>query len=130
MIDAINILSAHCITVLNKHERFKLTSENVKIGDVIRETSTDLFYYVTDTSNLNKNDGYKLLPYDTDWVSVDNHLPKPFTIVTIKCENGHIGKGFMHTDKSWWAVGTNMNVKITDTKVVLWSSTPMSSIRK
>lgn len=122
-----NILKESRITVTNKDERLKLTTEVVTVGSVIVETATDLTYYVEDVTKLDNDDGYKILPPDTDWVSCDNKLPDPFNIVKIKCDNGYMGKGFIHVDKSWWCVGINRNDKITDTKVVLWSPMNLTS---
>ena len=46
------------VTVANKNARFALTTEDVQLGDVVREANTGLMYYVTDIYNLNSEDGY------------------------------------------------------------------------
>ncbi len=46
------------VPVANDTARFKLTTDDVQNGDVVKVTSTGLMYFVTDQTKLNSADGY------------------------------------------------------------------------
>lgn len=46
------------VVVADQAARFNLTTEQVQLGDVVRQTDTGVLYYVTDTSKLNAAAGY------------------------------------------------------------------------
>lgn len=46
------------VTVANETARFALTTSNVQLGDVVKQTDTGKMYFVIDTSKLNQASGY------------------------------------------------------------------------
>ena len=46
------------VTVANQAARFALTTTDVQLGDVVKQTDTGIMYYVVDTSHLSSADGY------------------------------------------------------------------------
>ena len=46
------------VIVQNEAERYALTSEDIQIGDTVKQMDTGAIYYVTNPSSLNTADGY------------------------------------------------------------------------
>lgn len=48
------------VTVADDTARFKLTSDDVQLGDTVKVTSSGKMYYVVDTANLDEEAGYEV----------------------------------------------------------------------
>ena len=48
------------VPVANQAARFALTTDDVQLGDTVKEQDTGKMYYVVDTSNLDSEDGYEV----------------------------------------------------------------------
>ena len=46
------------VTVADQTARFNLTTNDVQLGDTVKQLDTGIMYYVIDTSNLNSESGY------------------------------------------------------------------------
>jgi hypothetical protein len=68
------------ITVADEAARFALTTGDVQNGDSVKQTDTDVIYYVVDDTNLDNASGYEVYSAETDWSLISN---KPQNIVDI-----------------------------------------------
>lgn len=64
------------VVVADDTARFKLTTSNVQLGDVVKVTATDVMYFVKDTANLGNANGYELFAAgraaSVDWANIQN----------------------------------------------------------
>lgn len=64
------------VVVADDTARFKLTTSNVQLGDVVKVTATDVMYFVKDAANLGNENGYELFAAgraaSVNWANIEN----------------------------------------------------------
>lgn len=64
------------VVVADDTARFKLTTSNVQLGDVVKVIATDVMYFVKDTANLGNANGYELFAAgraaSVNWANIEN----------------------------------------------------------
>lgn len=49
-----------CVVVKAENDKFKLTTEQIQLGDTVKVTDTGKMYFVVDEANLNNDNGYEV----------------------------------------------------------------------
>lgn len=49
-----------CVVVKAENDKFKLTTEQIQLGDTVKVTDTGKMYFVVDEANLNNDEGYEV----------------------------------------------------------------------
>lgn len=49
-----------CVVVKAENDKFKLTAEQIQLGDTVKVTDTGKMYFVVDEANLNNDEGYEV----------------------------------------------------------------------
>ena len=72
-----------CVIVADQAARYKLTANDVQVGDTVKETDTGLMYFVVDSTKLGEAAGYEVYTAGSatsvDWSGITN---KPTTVLS------------------------------------------------
>lgn len=86
--------------VANQAARFALTTASVQNGDTVKQTDTNVMYYVVNDASLNTEAGYQIYSAQTDWSLLTS---KPATITSLATLGTAVDKLAYTTGIGAWA---------------------------
>ena len=99
-----------CVVVANDTARFDLTASDVQLGDTVKVTATNTMYMVTNTSELDNENGYT--EFSAGHAATADQATKANQLTTARTINGTAFNGTANITTAKW--GTSRNIYIQD----------------